>query len=365
MPEVLDWRQVQDLEEAARFAVDALQGGQVVLFPTECGYALGASILHSDAIARVRQRVPEQPLELVVRGRTGACAWLPDLGTAGQRLARRFWPGPLTLAGNEGIEQGEIGRLAESVRTALCMDGLLHLRQPLHPAVGAALDRLGAPLAVAAVLDSAAGPLPLAGALERLGDGIDVVIDDGPVELAQPATIVEANGSQWLTRRPGVLSVEVIREGMVCLIVFVCTGNTCRSPMAEAIFKRRLADRLGCAPADLPGRGFLVLSAGLAAMPDMPAAEEAVEVAHALGTDLTAHQSRLLGPDLAEQADLLVGMTAGHLQAMRDYFSVQARLLSPGGEDVADPVGQPREVYEACARQMAGYLDHLVEELLQ
>ena len=138
-------------------------------------------------------------------------------------------------------------------------------------------------------------------------------------------------------------------ERPVCRIVFVCTGNTCRSPMAEAICKKRLAERLGCGIDDLPRRGFLVQSAGLAAGEGLPAAEEAVAVARSLGVDLSRHESRLLTPELAEQADHLLGMTYSHVLAICDYFPVQARLLSPTGDDVDDPIGQPLEVYEECA----------------
>lgn len=149
-----------------------------------------------------------------------------------------------------------------------------------------------------------------------------------------------------------------------CRIVFVCTGNTCRSPMAEAVCKKRLADRLGCAVEELPARGFVVESAGLAAADGLPAAEEAVAVAAGLGADLSKHESRLLTPEQAVEADHLLGMTLSHVRALLDYFPVQARLLSPEGDDVDDPIGMPLEAYEACARQMMGYIDHLVAELV-
>ena len=128
----------------------------------------------------------------------------------------------------------------------------------------------------------------------------------------------------------------MLQQQAACLVVFVCTGNTCRSPLAEALCKARLAERLGCTAADLPGRGFHVYSAGLAAMTGGPAAEEAVDVARAYGADLTTHASRPLTADLAAQADYLVAMTRGPPDG-------PGRTLSrPGGPAAAAQPGRRR-----------------------
>jgi len=153
-----------------------------------------------------------------------------------------------------------------------------------------------------------------------------------------------------------------------CLLVFVCTGNTCRSPLAEALCIAKLAERIGCTAAELPARGFHIVSAGLSAFSGGPAAEEAVAVARAYGADLASHCSRPLTPDLAAQADYLVAMTSGHLQVLAERYGglgARPRLLSPDGADIADPVGCPREVYEECAAQIWHFLDPLIDEVQQ
>jgi protein-tyrosine phosphatase len=166
--------------------------------------------------------------------------------------------------------------------------------------------------------------------------------------------------------REGVVSAADLARQSVCLIVFVCTGNTCRSPLSEALFKKQLADRLGCPPEALPQRGFFVLSAGLAAMMGGGAAAEAVAVAREFGADLSGHASRPLSADLAAQADYLIAMTRGHLLALAAQFprsGVRPRLLSPEGDDVADPIGCEEPVYRECARQVWRHLEALVNEL--
>ena len=153
----------------------------------------------------------------------------------------------------------------------------------------------------------------------------------------------------------------------VCRILFVCTGNTCRSPLAEALCKRRLAGRLGCAIEELPSRGFIVLSAGLAVMIGERAAVDAVAIAQTYGADLAGHATQPVTAELLAQADHVLTMTQGHLQVLGSYFPDSAaapRLLAPDGEDLADPIGCDREVYEECARKIWAYLEGFVEEVV-
>ena len=150
-------------------------------------------------------------------------------------------------------------------------------------------------------------------------------------------------------------------------ILFVCTGNTCRSPMAEALFKKRLSDRLGCVPAELPRRGYVVISAGLSAYNGGPAAGEAVAEAATYGADLTGHRSRAMTAELLFQADYVVGMTQDHVAALTEGaagLTEPPRLLSPAGEDLSDPVGHDRAVYTDCAAAIWKHVDALATEIL-
>jgi protein-tyrosine phosphatase len=365
MPEFLDWRQTADTRSLVCRAAQALAEGGVVAFPTDTVYTLAASALVPEAVERLHAVSGERPLTVAVRGALEALDWVPQLSPLGRRLARRCWPGPLTLVCGEGIEQGLVSGLAESVRRQVCPAGTLNLRAPAHRAILQVMRLLPGAL----LLSGDPGSATTAQALvDATGDTVTVVIDDGPSFYGRPATVVQVSGNSWHVLHEGAMPVAEIEQQSTCLILFVCTGNTCRSPLAEVLCKKKLAERLGCAVEDLPQRGFLVISAGLAAMMGGGAAPEAIEVARAYGADLSKHVSRPLTADLAVQADHLVAMTRGHVLALLEGcpgLEAMPRLLSPEGGDIADPIGCDQEVYRQCAEQIWNHLDRLVADIIQ
>src|SRR5205823_8398995 len=104
---------------------------------------------------------------------------------------------------------------------------------------------------------------------------LDMLLDDGPAAVGGCSTVVQVDADGWRVVRPGVVAEAELTRMAGTILLFVCTGNTCRSPMAEALCKLLLARRLGCAPDELEGRGYVVLSAGLSAMTGAPAAAHA------------------------------------------------------------------------------------------
>lgn len=146
-------------------------------------------------------------------------------------------------------------------------------------------------------------------------------------------------------------------------ILFVCTGNTCRSPLAE-----------GLARAEIARRGWKhveVASAGLSAGEGERATRAGVVVAGRAGIDLKAHRSRRLTPEIAESADLILGMGPGHVFELR-RLGVGERAMTLGdfvagtegaGPAVPDPFGGNEAVYQDTFEELRELVSAALDRL--
>jgi protein-tyrosine phosphatase len=219
---------------------------------------------------------------------------------------------------------------------------------------------------VASSANLAGRPPPLAGGdvLRDLNGRIDLLVDAGRTKYARASTIVEVTGCSYRLVREGVYDAGIVKRLAALRILFVCTGNTCRSPMAAGLARKMLADRLGCAVADLPAQGISVESAGVGGGLG-GASDHAITVMTRRGIDIRDHRSRALAADLIRQADHVFTMTKSQLArtvdlepASVDYASTLFR-----DEDVADPMGGSEDVYEQCARKLEEGLAQRLQEV--
>jgi protein-tyrosine phosphatase len=363
--------------------VGFLEQGQLVILPTETVYAIAINI--SDPAARDRlaqlkgwQTVPPGVLHL--SSPEEFVRLFPDAPTLALRLARRAWPGPLSLEIPAGSPSSIQDRLAPGWRDVAAsppdVNGQrwLTLRVPDQHITQAILAQAWQRGSIISLV-SATAPIELGGVAEYpsealslapvLIDNVAAILDAGPTRYRKASTLVRVDHDVVQVRRPGVLDERILRRLAQKLILFVCTGNTCRSPMAAALARRILAERLRTTPAGLADRHIVIESAGVHAYPGGRATEEARLAVESLGAELSHHQAQPVTVDLLRRADLVFTMTEAQKEEILHLLPSAAgkiQRLDPSG-DVEDPIGGDERLYLQVAQRLQEVLATRLSEI--
>ncbi len=334
-------------------AAKVIRRGGIVGFPTETVYGLAVDLDQPAAVEHLlalRQSPGEKHITVHVASleQAAAVSRLPACGVA-RRLVKRFWPGPLTI-----VVPSEDGRG-------------LGVRFPNHPVardlIRQAGVRVGAPSANLSGAPAAVDALEVS----RVFAGrIDCIVDAGPSQHRMPSTVVRLTGSQLEVLREGVIPRALIEEAGALSVLFVCSGNTCRSPIAEHLCRRMLARRMEISDEELESRGVRIQSAGTSASPGAEPLPEAIQATRELTLDLRKHRARHATPELVAEADRVFAMTGRHVELLRRQSPECAshiELLDPEGRDIEDPFGADLETYRACAARIRTCMETRLADL--
>ena len=322
-----------------------LAAGALVAFPTETVYGLGVNA----ELPTARERF------LKLKGSPAGRPFTYHLAEVGEiyryvknptplvyRLIHKFWPGPLTL-----VLQDNLGEW-------------VGLRVPDHP-IARDIVRFSNVSVIASSANSVnqSPPVLAEEVVRNFPSGVDILIDSGAARYKQSSTVVRVH-PDVPTDSVGNKSLEILREGVIKpeeledaarrLILIVCTGNACRSPMTVGFLKKMLA----------PAGRYRIISGGTAAIYDSPATDNALAVMREFGINISDHRSQPVTLTMLEEADHIYVMTRGHLTTLKEWLPnahKEIQLLDPKGKDIADPIGGDIETYRQCATKIRAALE--------
>ena len=326
-----------DAGEIAACAKIIRQGG-LVIFPTETVYGVAADFTNAKAVERlkaVKKRSDDKPFSILIAQKGLISNYTASSDPFMYKLIETYWPGPLTI----------VVPLRDQGKT-------IGIRMPDHPIAIRLIADAQVPLAApSANFEGNPPPKTCEEALKDLDGLVDAAINAGPALTGRSSTVVD------LTKDPPV----IIREGDILQkhidklkkkksILFVCTGNSCRSVMAEYLLKKMLKGR----------DDVDVYSAGTGVLFRTAASSETVAVLREEGIDSNSHLAQPLNTLLLKKSDLIITMTRSHRQQvlervpdvekrvylLKEFANIPASLL--GDMDVPDPIGKSHGEYKEC-----------------
>ncbi len=364
---VIQVRSDEEAAEAAALGAHALKEGKLVGFATETVYGIAAMATGVETMDRLRELKsrPERPFSVHLGRPEDVSCYVRDVPPPARRLIEKAWPGPITLLLPTDGALADERLQAAGMHDVLCMDNHIGLRCPQGVVCQKMLSAVEDPVVVpSANLPGENPPRNAEEVLERLAGRIDLLIDSGPCRYGKNSTIVRCNGDGWEVVRKGIFDSRTIRRLLQRTILFVCTGNTCRSPVAAGLAGKLLAERLGAAASELDKKGVSIVSAGLWAVNGHRATPEAIQAARKLGVDIANHRSQELTVELINSADLIFCMTDFHVAAVcRLVPSAAGRVRRLDRKaDISDPIGGGADVYRRTAERIKGAIEQALDK---
>ena len=331
---------------------EILRQGGIVAVPTDTVY--GFMIAEKDPTSGERLnllkgREKNQALITFLSNRESVFRYIHKLPLLAERLTKIYWPGPLTIIVRDSVGQKRSFRVPGFPMTREL------IKQIEYPILSTSANRNKEPEAFTAEEVE-----------KRFSGELEFILDGGDCPLKVPSTLIEIESDHYRILREGDVTLEMIEKQRQYKLVFVCTGNICRSPMAMAITQSLLSNHYHLAsPTRLAQAGFQIESAGLEVSDELPINVKAKEALATLHYPIPEnHSSKAVQWKQIKEAKQVFVMTQEHRQELLlrwPEFREKIQTLSP--TDINDPYRTSQETYLQCALQIELCVKQIVEKL--
>ncbi len=333
-------------------AAEVIVRGGIVAFPTETVYGLAGRADNQAAVERlyaIKNRSKDKPFALALADIDKVIyEYFDVLPPFGYRLIERFWPGPLTLV------------------YFTPADAIVGIRIPSHAIARRILQEANVPVCLPSANKSGSPETLTATEVERaFDDAVDLIVDGGSCEYARASTVVDLVTKPFKILREGVIPrEEIVNTFIRKRILFVCTGNSCRSPLAQFL----LQSKLSVAKPYLDNR-YEIVSAGISAPSGSGAAPSVVSMLkQRRGIDASAFRARRLERQMILASDLIFTMEDVQKNYVIQYeptaegkvFTIKKFLPATVEQDIPDPIGKSEAFYE----EVYALLEKAVDEII-